>query len=179
MVYCAAFDCNNDSRKRTGISYHCFPKDPSLREQWLVKILRADLIISNSTRLCSQHFTPDCHEHDLQAELLGSKKHLWKPMLFHRYSLIDPLRKSLAYRPRTMLLKKQDEVRVWNVIENELSKTKTSFSIIIQTIKTILCPKSLSLWYWYIHVHAYSHWKVTLQTSQFSCINIIYTQHRC
>ena len=74
MVYCAAFDCNNDSRKTTGISYHCFPKDPSLREQWLAKISRADLIVSKSTRLCSEHFTPDCYERDLQAELLGSKK---------------------------------------------------------------------------------------------------------
>ncbi|XP_068704476.1 THAP domain-containing protein 2-like [Montipora foliosa] len=74
MVYCAAFDCNNDSRKTTGISYHCFPKDPSLREQWLAKISHADLIISKSTRLCSEHFTPDCYERDLQAELLGSKK---------------------------------------------------------------------------------------------------------
>ena len=54
MVYCAAFDCSNYSRKTTGISYHCFPKEPSLREQWLAKISRAHLIISNSTRLCSE-----------------------------------------------------------------------------------------------------------------------------
>ena len=74
MVYCAAFDCSNYSRKTTGISYHCFPKEPSLREQWLAKISRAHLIISNSTRLCSEHFTPDCYERDLQAELLGLKK---------------------------------------------------------------------------------------------------------
>ena len=74
MVYCAAFDCNNDSRKTTGISYHCFPKDPSLREQWLAKISRADLVISKNTRLCSEHFTPDCYERDLQAELFGLKR---------------------------------------------------------------------------------------------------------
>ena len=74
MIYCGAFDCNNDSRKTTGISYHCFPKDPPLRGQWLAKICRADLVISKNTRLCSEHFTPDFYERDLQAELLGSKK---------------------------------------------------------------------------------------------------------
>ena len=63
MVYCAAFDCNNDSRYTTGISYHCFPRDEALRSQCLAKI----------SRLCSEHFTPDCYERDLKAEILGLK----------------------------------------------------------------------------------------------------------
>ena len=80
MVYCVAFDCNNDSRYTTGISYHCFSSDPSIREQWLAKISRADLVISKHSRLCSVHFTPDCYERDLKAELLGSKpKAILKP----------------------------------------------------------------------------------------------------
>ena len=73
MVYCAAFDCNNDSRYTTGLSYLCFPSDESRRQQWLAKISRADLVISKNSRLCSEHFTPDCFERDLKAELLGVK----------------------------------------------------------------------------------------------------------
>ena len=45
MVYCAAFYSSDDRRKTTGISYHCFIKDPPLREQWLPKICRAALVI--------------------------------------------------------------------------------------------------------------------------------------
>ena len=73
MVYCAAFDCNNDSRYTTGISYHCFPRDEALRSQWLAKISRADLVVSKNSRLCSEHFTPDCYVRDLKAEILGLK----------------------------------------------------------------------------------------------------------
>ena len=73
MVYCAAFDCNNDSRYTTGISYHCFRRDEPLWSQWLAKISQADLLVSKKSRLCSEHFAPDCLERDLKAEILGLK----------------------------------------------------------------------------------------------------------
>ena len=73
MVYCAAFDCNNDSRYTTGISYHCFPRDEPLWSQWLAKISQADLLVSKKSRLCSEHFAPDCLERDLKAGILGLK----------------------------------------------------------------------------------------------------------
>ena len=73
MVYYAAFDCNNDSRYTTGISYHCFPRDEPLWSQWLAKISQADLLVSKKSRLCSEHFAPDCLERDLKAEILGLK----------------------------------------------------------------------------------------------------------
>ena len=73
MVYCAAFDCNNDSRYTTGISYHCFPRDEPLWSQWLAKISQAGLLVSKKSRLCSEHFAPDCLERDLKAEILGLK----------------------------------------------------------------------------------------------------------
>lgn len=113
MVYCAAFDCNNHSRRTTGISYHCFPSDPSIREQWLAKISRADLVISKHSRLCSEHFTPDCYERDLKAELLGSKpKAILKPdaipLLFsHR----PPPKKPRLSSERRSLKKNRQEVR--------------------------------------------------------------------
>ena len=113
MVYWVAFDCNNDSRFTTGISYHCFPSDPSIREQWLAKISRADLVISKHSRLCSEHFTPDCYERDLMAELLGSKpKAILKPdaipsLLSHR----PPPKKPRLSSERRSLEKTRQEVR--------------------------------------------------------------------
>ena len=54
-MYCAAFNCSNDSRYTTGISYHCYPRDEALRSQWLAKI------------------SPDFYERHLKAEILGLK----------------------------------------------------------------------------------------------------------
>lgn len=45
MVYCVAFDCNNDSRYTTDISYLCFPKYEAPRSKWLAKISRVDLVV--------------------------------------------------------------------------------------------------------------------------------------
>ena len=113
MVYWAAFDCNNDPRFTTGISYHCFPSDPSIREQWLAKISRADLVISKHSRLCSEHFTPDCYERDLKAELLGSKpKPILKPDAFPSlFSHRPPPKKPRLSSERRSLEKTRQEVR--------------------------------------------------------------------
>lgn len=113
MVYCAAFDCNNDSRYTTGISYHCFPSDPSIREQWLAKISRADLVISKHSRLCSVQFTPDCYERDLKAELLGSKpKAILKPdAIPSLFSHRPPPKKGRLSSERCSLEKTRQEVR--------------------------------------------------------------------
>lgn len=113
MVYCAAFDCNNDSRYTTGISYHCFPSDPSIRELWLAKISRADLVISKHSRLCSVHFTSDCYERDLKAELLGSKpKAILKPdAIPSLFSHRPPPKKPRLSSERRSLEKHRQEVR--------------------------------------------------------------------
>ena len=113
MVYCAAFDCNKDSRFTTGILYHCSPSDPSIRKQWLAKISCGDLVISKDSRLRSEHFTPDCYERDFKAELLGSKlkailKPDAKPSLFsHR----PPPKKPRLSSEKHSLEKTRQEVR--------------------------------------------------------------------
>ena len=117
MVYCAAFDCNNDSRITTGISFYRFPKDPSLRDQWLAKISRADLVITKNSRLCSEHFTPDCFKRDLQAELLGSKKkmHLKDDAVPSIFSHRPVPKKPRLSSENRALVKARQEVRVYNV----------------------------------------------------------------
>ena len=78
MVYCAAFNCNNDSRETKGsvppIHYHVFATEESILKQWLAKISRADLVVTKNSRLCSRHFDDECYERDLKAELLGTPR---------------------------------------------------------------------------------------------------------
>jgi len=73
MVYCMGYDCSNDSRFTTGVTYHRLPKDKELCSQWLAKISRENPTISKNSVVCSDHFTPECFERNLKAELLGTK----------------------------------------------------------------------------------------------------------
>lgn len=73
MVYCFAVNCTNDSSKTKGKSYHRFPAAKSLKQQWLTKISRKDANPTKESVVCSDHFTPDSYERNLQAELLGYK----------------------------------------------------------------------------------------------------------
>ncbi|KAL4008195.1 hypothetical protein ACER0C_002047 [Sarotherodon galilaeus] len=38
------------------LSFHCFPKDPELRAQWLMEIRRHGFTVTTSSRVCSRHF---------------------------------------------------------------------------------------------------------------------------
>ena len=73
MVYCMAVGCNNDARrtKGKGISYHSLPKNEQLRKEWLAKINRVNPTISKNSFVCSDHFTPECFETNLKAQLTG------------------------------------------------------------------------------------------------------------
>ena len=63
MVYCAAVNCKNGSKKNENleekISLFSFPKDEKLRKPWTDKVARNDWKPSNSSRLIpSFHLTP-------------------------------------------------------------------------------------------------------------------------
>ena len=82
MVYCAAVDL----RRTTGIYYRRFPRDESF------------------SRFCAEHFTLDCYERDLKAELLGEKpKFILKPdavpLLFSNQ--VPPKKSRLSSEQRT------------------------------------------------------------------------------
>ncbi|ROL55327.1 THAP domain-containing protein 6 [Anabarilius grahami] len=61
-VFCAAYGCNNrrsiDTRSH-GITFHKFPSDTGLRRQWEVAIRREGFVVTESSKLCSEHFKPD------------------------------------------------------------------------------------------------------------------------
>uniref|UniRef100_A0A3P8QRH2 THAP domain-containing protein 1 n=1 Tax=Astatotilapia calliptera TaxID=8154 RepID=A0A3P8QRH2_ASTCA len=51
-----AIKCNDNIGCSNMLSFHCFPKDPELRAQWLMKIRRHGFIVTTSSRVCSRHF---------------------------------------------------------------------------------------------------------------------------
>ena len=59
---CVAAGCSNT--QKPGITLHKFPKDPVLRKQWerQVQRTRAHWKATESSLLCSEHFTPECFE---------------------------------------------------------------------------------------------------------------------
>lgn len=57
MPVCCAVGCNN----RSG---HQFPKDKTLRDQWVAAINRVDFTPNKATRICSEHFLPSDYEEE-------------------------------------------------------------------------------------------------------------------
>ncbi|XP_043479726.1 uncharacterized protein LOC122509607 [Leptopilina heterotoma] len=70
MVQCVVKNCENKltrskQRKRTGITYHRFPKDPFLRKQWARALQLGKDVILNNQRVCSKHFL----KHDIDKSI--------------------------------------------------------------------------------------------------------------
>ena len=54
--HCCVPLCSASSRYNSSLSFHCFPKNSSLRAQWIHKIKRTGFIVTNHTKVCSRHF---------------------------------------------------------------------------------------------------------------------------
>ncbi|CAL1264097.1 unnamed protein product [Larinioides sclopetarius] len=57
--FCCAFGCKEKGTKDCKVSFHSFPKDEGRRRLWMLKVRRENFTVSNSTKICSKHFTPD------------------------------------------------------------------------------------------------------------------------
>ncbi|CAG9764142.1 unnamed protein product [Ceutorhynchus assimilis] len=77
---CAVFSCRNNQMilKKSGsnITFHYFPsgKDPvsaATRDEWIKSCKRKAAFNVNTSTICSEHFTSDDYERDLQHELLN------------------------------------------------------------------------------------------------------------
>jgi len=68
----------------SNISYLCIPKDKGLQKAWLVRIRRGNLPPLQNCHVCSKHFTDDCFEMDLKAQLMSElevKRHLTRDVI--------------------------------------------------------------------------------------------------
>ena len=74
MVHCCVPGCINHSSKTCNISYHRIPNDKGLRKAWLARIRRDNLPPLQNCYVCSEHFTDDCFEADLKAQLMSELK---------------------------------------------------------------------------------------------------------
>ena len=74
MVHCCVPGCNNHSSKMCNISYHRIPNNKGLRKAWLARIRRNNLPPLQNCYVCSEHFTDDCFEADLKAQLMPELK---------------------------------------------------------------------------------------------------------
>nr|XP_042898764.1 THAP domain-containing protein 2-like [Parasteatoda tepidariorum] len=61
-VWCCAFGCKEKFSIRGPVTFHSFPKDEIRRQLWSSKLRRENFTASDSTRICSKHFTPDCFD---------------------------------------------------------------------------------------------------------------------
>lgn len=73
MVQCVAFNCNIRSQK--GVSMYLFPKDPKFRRIWIRNLRRDGFKVTDYSKLCAKHFTPDQFTtHPALAKKCGYKK---------------------------------------------------------------------------------------------------------
>lgn len=75
MPQCMVSNCSNyygKTRGKVNIMYHIFPTKPELASKWAVLCgYKRDFKVAPYARVCSEHFTPNCYQRDLQHELLG------------------------------------------------------------------------------------------------------------
>lgn len=64
MVYCSAFNCNNDGKKNKALSFFQFPTNEKYRQIWKEKVRRLNWEPNKFSRLCSAHFEPHCFLHN-------------------------------------------------------------------------------------------------------------------
>ena len=74
MVHCIAFGCNNkDADVKRGISFFRLPKSAKMRSAWLSRLKLQNPPVSDNVRVCSDHFTAEDMNEDMQASM-GFKK---------------------------------------------------------------------------------------------------------
>uniref|UniRef100_A0A3P9ILE3 THAP-type domain-containing protein n=1 Tax=Oryzias latipes TaxID=8090 RepID=A0A3P9ILE3_ORYLA len=72
--HCCVPLCANSSKYNSSISFHSFPKDMSVRAEWIVRVRREDFTPSKTSRVCSRHFQ--------KGDFVNNP---WKLKKFHSY----------------------------------------------------------------------------------------------
>ena len=70
---CAVYGCDNSKKNKGGkaFRYFSFPKDPTVREVWVQRCCRSDVINTKYAIICSAHFTEEDYIDDMKSRLLN------------------------------------------------------------------------------------------------------------
>lgn len=81
-IRCAIFGCKNSrcatKEKSPEITYHTFPKNDTIRNEWIDCCGRVGTWNPKNCKVCSIHFTEDDYERDLRNELLGKNSRIYR-----------------------------------------------------------------------------------------------------
>ncbi|XP_040564340.1 THAP domain-containing protein 2 [Lepeophtheirus salmonis] len=84
VKYCAAYGCSNlDKGSSTGRSFHRFPRDPKIRDQWIRAVRRKDFTPSLHTVLCSDHFLPEDYLEGKEYRIVRKLRYNAVPSIFN------------------------------------------------------------------------------------------------
>ncbi|KAJ3661786.1 hypothetical protein Zmor_006170 [Zophobas morio] len=70
VISCSAYGCTNRQKKGVDISFHSFPSDTILRQQWIIAMKRQNFQPSKYSKLCSEHFQKDDFIHNFGLKTL-------------------------------------------------------------------------------------------------------------
>ncbi|XP_075733055.1 THAP domain-containing protein 1-like [Rhipicephalus microplus] len=62
VTSCVAYGCTNRLKKRSGLTFHLFPKNAEVRSLWERAVRREGWRAKDGDRLCSVHFSPECFD---------------------------------------------------------------------------------------------------------------------
>lgn len=102
--HCSVPMCSSDTRleKCKGVSFHSFPKNEQLQQQWIQNIRRdvgKDFNLNSHTRVCSLHFEQSCYEVPVAGQIRRRLKKSAVPTIFSWVTPKPPRRK--LFRDRT------------------------------------------------------------------------------
>ena len=74
--YCSAPGCSKADKDKA-LHFHSLPwKNKNLLKLWLTKMKLKNPSFTKHSRICSEHFAPECYQRDLRSELLGLSRKL-------------------------------------------------------------------------------------------------------
>lgn len=92
-VNCCIEGCGNNAfkAKQQGVvlHFHRFPKDPYIRDQWMLRCVKDDTDNIDGARVCSDHFSIDDYDDIIKAKLNNTHPKVLKstgiivPVCFH------------------------------------------------------------------------------------------------
>lgn len=99
--YCSAFGCNNSGAGNKNVSFHSFPlKNKNLIKVWLAKIKRKNFKPSKYSKICSDHFEPEC----FKIEMFSGRRHLTVDAVPTKFSFIKENSRNMnSYQRRYVL----------------------------------------------------------------------------